>query len=148
MQRLFFVIGFISMAMVLNAQSNEFLDDLLAVENLTAGKAAYLVMVASENVSEDADEARAFELMQNMGYSPKNVEFSQPIRIRDYAFILMKAFDIKGSLMYRLFPSPRYAYRSLSAMQVIQGVKNPSDLFDGNAAIQILGRVFDIKGLN
>jgi hypothetical protein len=146
--RLFFIACLVFSAFALSAQSNEFVDKLLSEQSVTVGQAAYLVMVASDNLSEDADETRAFDLLDSLGWAPRNAAVTDPIRISQYAYMLMKAFDMKGSLMYTLFPSARYAYRSLVAVQVIQDFTNPNSYFDGSSAIQILGRVFDVKGIN
>jgi len=50
--------------------------------------------------------------------------------------------------MYGLFPSPRYAYRELAARQVIQGRADPDMKIDGPSAVRMLGRVFDVIGVN
>jgi hypothetical protein len=131
-----------------SAQSNEFLDGLLAKQSITVGQTAYLVLVASDNLAEDADEARAFELLTNMGWTPAGATVNQPIELASYAYILMRAFNLKGGIMYTLFPSPRYAFRELASMQIIQSVYDPSSPLDGSMAIQILSMVFDTLGVN
>ncbi|MEI6385028.1 MAG: hypothetical protein WCQ50_00225 [Spirochaetota bacterium] len=130
------------------AQSNEFLDGLLAKQSITVGQTAYLILVASDNLAEDADEARAFELLTNMGWAPAGAKINQPIELASYSYILMRAFNLKGGIMYTLFPSPRYAFRELSSMQVIQSVYDPASPVDGSMAIQILSMVFDTLGAN
>jgi hypothetical protein len=129
-------------------QSNEFLDRLLASDSITVGQAAYLVLVASDNLGDDADEARAFELLENFGWAPKGAVADSPIKTKDYSFMLMKAFGLEGGLMYALFPGPRYAYRQLSSSLVIQGRSDPGMMVGGANAIRMLGRVFDVKGIS
>lgn len=130
------------------AQSNEFVDGLLGQEQVSYGQVSYLVLVASDNLGEDADEARAFELLGNLGWAPEGAEIDGSVPLNRYADILMKAFGMKGGVMYTLFPGPRYAYRQLSSLQVIQGRSDPSSGVDGIAAVRMLGRVFDVMGLN
>ncbi|MEI6875639.1 MAG: hypothetical protein WCL50_11005, partial [Spirochaetota bacterium] len=125
------------------AQSSEFVDSLLGKKAITVGQTAYLVLVASGNISEDADEARAFELLQNMGWAPAGSAVDKPIELSTYCYVLMRAFDIKGGIMYTLFPSPRYAYRELSSMEVIQGKNDPASPVDGNTAITVLSIIFE-----
>lgn len=138
-------LGFIAGAA---AQSNEFVDGLLGQEKVSYGQVSYLVLVASDNLGEDADEARAFELLQNLGWAPDSAEIDGTVPLNRYAAILMKAFGMKGGVMYTLFPGPRYAYRQLASLQVIQGRSDPSSGVDGVSAVRMLGRVFDVMGLN
>jgi len=130
------------------AQSNEFVDNLLSTPAVSVGQLSYLVLVASDNLSEDADEARAFELLENLGWASRGMKASDPVNLRTYSFLLMRAFGLKGGYMYRLFPGPRYAYRELTSLQVIQGKADPLNLVDGITAVRMLGRVFDVLGVS
>jgi len=129
------------------AQSNEFVDSLLSTPAVSVGQLSYLVLVASDNLSEDADEARAFELLENLGWASSGMKVSDSVNLRTYAYLLMRAFGLKGGYMYRLFPGPRYAYRELASLQVIQGKSDPLNLVDGITAVRMLGRVFDVLGV-
>lgn len=130
-----------------SAQSNDFVDGLLAKQAVTIGQVSYLVLVASDNLGEDADEERAFELMQNLGWAPRGAAIEDKVSLADYSSILMKAFGLKGGVMYTLLPKPRYAYRELVSLQVIQGSSDPASRVDGVMAIRMLGRIFDVKGI-
>ncbi len=129
------------------AQSNEFIDELLSNPAVSMGQVSYLVLVASDNLNEDADESRAFGLLGKLGWAPPGLRISDPVNLRTYAYILMRAFGLKGGYMYRLFPGPRYAYRELASLQVIQGKADPSNPVDGITAVRMLGRVFDVLGV-
>lgn len=128
------------------AQSNEFMDSLLDSKAATVGQASYLVLVAADKLGEDADQARAFEELQSLGWAPKGAAIDDPIRYSSYAYLLMRAFELKGGIMYSLFPSPRYAYRELASRQMIQGRSDPRAKVDGQAALRVLGRVLDAEG--
>ncbi|MFA6505172.1 MAG: hypothetical protein WCT14_03685 [Treponemataceae bacterium] len=130
------------------AQSNAFVDSLLSEKKVNYGQVSYLVLVASDNLSEDADEGRAFELLETLNWAPKGVAIADSVPLAAYARILMSAFGMKGGVMYTLFPSSRYAYRELASLQVIQGRSDPSATVDGVAAVRMLGRIFDVMGLN
>jgi hypothetical protein len=129
------------------AQSNAFVDGLLAKSSVSAGQVSYLVLVASDNLSEDADEQRAFDLMGNLGWAPKGASIDDPVDLSTYAYILMRAFGLKGGIMFHFQPGPRYAYRELASLQVIQGRSDPSSPVDGVMAVRMLGRVFDVRGV-
>lgn len=149
MKRFITVTGFLLLGLMGAAgQSNEFVDGLLASDAVTVGQAAYLVLVASDNLGGDADEARAFELLDSFGWAPEGATVDSPMLMKDYSFLLMKAFGLKGGFMYGLFPSRRYAYRQLKSSLVIQGRSDPDMTVVGNIAIRMLGRVFDVKGIS
>jgi hypothetical protein len=133
---------------IASAQSNEFMDDLLQQSGISVGQASYLVLVASENLSEDADVQRAFDLLDSLGWAPGRKGPDDPITVAEYAYMLTSAFGLKGGLMYSLFPSPRYAYRELRSKMIIQGRSDPGMKIDGTTAIRLLGRIFDILGVS
>lgn len=147
MKRVMLVSIFIMIGIYAYSQSNEFVDRLLETDSVNYGQAAYLVLVASDNLGEDADEARAFELLQNFGWAADSLTAGQVIDLKGYSFLLMQAFGLPGGLMYMLFPSPRYAYRQLVSSLVIQGRSDPAKLVSGEQAIRMLGRIFDVKGI-
>jgi hypothetical protein len=144
---LFFVaLCFMAAAFAL-AQTNEFVDGLLGEKETTYGQVSYLVLVASENLNEDSDTTRAFDQLDALGWAPWGATAEKKVDLASYALILMRAFGLKGGIMYSLFPSPRYAYRELVGRQVIQGRSDPGMKVDGSSAIRMLGRVFDIIGV-
>ncbi|HCM27500.1 MAG: hypothetical protein A2Z99_07820 [Treponema sp. GWB1_62_6] len=131
-----------------SAQSNEFIDGLLETPAVTLGQVSYLVLVASDNLGEDADEARAFEQLESLGWAPSGGKAGDPVTLAAFSSVLMQAFGLKGGLMYSFFPNRRYAYRELASLQVIQGRSDPGDRVDGIMAVRMLGRIFDVTGAN
>ena len=148
MKRCFVIAGLLFLALSAWGQSNEFVDNLLSKEAVNFGQVSYLVLVASDNIGEDADEVRAFELLGNMHWAPSGAKAGDSIRLDQYSLILMRAFGLKGGIMQALLPSPRYAYRELTSIQVIQGRSDPGQKVSGLMAVSMLGRVFDVMGLN
>jgi hypothetical protein len=129
-----------------SAQSNEFMDGLLASKAVSLGQASYLVLVAAERLGEEADQAKAFAELQGLGWAPKAVAAEEPVSYSSYAYILMRAFELKGGIMYSAFPSPRYAYRELASRRMIQGRSDPQGKVDGPAALRMLNSVLDAAG--
>lgn len=127
------------------AQSNEVMDQILAADALQCGKAAYLILVASDNIAEDAGDARSFDLLRELGWIGAKATAETPITISQYAYVLMRAFGMKGGLLYSMLPGPRYAFRELVDRGVIQGRADPASMLSGQRAIHILGRVLDIE---
>jgi hypothetical protein len=53
----------------------------------------------------------------------------------------MRTFDLRGGIFYSLFPNDRYAYRELTAKEIIQGRADPSQKVSGEAFLYILGQI-------
>lgn len=147
-QKIVILVLLFFIAVGLSAQSNEFMDDLLQQASLSVGQASYLVLVASENLGDDADAQRSFDLLDSLGWAPKNKGPEDMVTLAEYAYMLMRAFGLKGGLMYSLLPSPRYAYRELRYKMIIQGRADPELQIDGSSAIRLLGRIFDVLGVS
>lgn len=135
----------VAAALPLGAQSNQVLDTLLEREALQYGEAAYLVLVAVDRLPEEAspNEAAA-ALPGQFGAIPVRAA-GEPIPLGEYAYLLMQAFEIKGGLMYRLAPGPRYAARELAHLKVIRGKAHPDRRVPGAEAVQILRRLLEWK---
>lgn len=147
MKRLLILVWTVIMAPTAFAQSNAFIDNVVTGEGISAGQAAYLVLVASDNIGEDADAIRAFELLGQLKWLPPGLTVDKKISHAEYSYILIKAFGIKGGIFYSLFPGPRYAYRELRHLVVIQGSTDPDMPVSGTEAMRMIGRIFDVKGV-
>jgi hypothetical protein len=64
----------------------------------------------------------------------------------ELSYLLMGAFDLKGSFLYRMFPGPRYAFRELSYRRIIAGGADPSRFVSGDYFLRILGNVLSLTG--
>ena len=124
------------------------IDKILETQKATFGQAAYLILTASENGSDGIDFETAFEQFKtkNQDWLPNTVTAEDAIPAQTYAFLLMKAFNIKGGMMYRIYPCPRYAYRDLRYLAIIQGKNNPEALITGASMLQIFSRIDTVQG--
>jgi hypothetical protein len=123
------------------AQTAEHLDALLDNPALTYAQAAQIVLPAAGLAPEDISPEAAFAEAQN--YLPGNAEPGGPVRLGELAFLIMRAFNLKGGICYSLFPGPRYAYRELVHRGFIQGRNDPALCVSGERLLRILGRVLD-----
>lgn len=128
------------------AQSAQIVDDILKSQEATFGHAAYLILTASDTISGDTDFKTACTYMQEQAMIPSSVTAETKISFKEYAFLLMKAYGIKGGMLYRIYPCPRYAYRDLCFLSVIQGKTDPSQIISGSQMLQIIGRMDVLKG--
>jgi hypothetical protein len=126
----------------------EELDALLAAKSVTYGQAARFILDAADLLPEgsaDAEE-RAFAIAKERGWVPDNAGAHTPIRLSGAALMVMGSFNIKGGLMYRAFKNPRYAYRELVYLKVIQGRTEPGFTVSGERLMAVIGRALDHTG--
>jgi len=130
---------------ILFAQFDEHIDVILKQENISFGQAVYIVLVASEQCDENAGVAGALEKLRSNGWKIRIKGENDAITLGEYSYLLMKAFNIPGGLMYMMFPGPRYAVRELEYKQLL--VENPSQgrTLSGEEAMTLLARVVSWK---
>jgi hypothetical protein len=121
------------------------MDAVLNSNAVTWAEAARFVMPAAGMQAEDV--ASAFEAARARGWLPKNAAPDTLANFGGLSFLMMKAFDIPGGLMYRLFPGPHYAYRELVYRGVIQDQQDKSWRVSGFWLISLIGRVLETSGL-
>lgn len=128
-------------------QANDFIDSVIAKDALSVSEAAYLVLVASDNLGDDADSSRAFEMIKQLGWDPVGFQPDAGINYGEFSYMLIKAFGVRTGLLFSLFPGPHYAYRELVHLVVVQGATDPDMKVSGTGAMHMLSRIFDVKGL-
>ena len=92
--------------LLLEAQSNTVIDSLLGSREAAFGDAVYLVLSAAKIVPEKATPNDAVWALQARDWGVAGRSAKDPIDLGEYAFLLMRAFDVHGGIMYRLFPAP------------------------------------------
>ncbi len=127
----------------LSAQSNALIDDFLAEESASFGKAVYFVMAASAIIAEDSSLEGAVNALGARGWLVKDKKPDEPITLGEYSLLIMKALDIHGGIMYRIFPRPRYAARELDYLGFIVGKSHPGRSISGEEALRMLGRILE-----
>lgn len=129
-------------------QSAQKVDDILETTKTTFGQAAYVILTALHDDTDEMDFDTAFDRFKNENQNVirDSITAKDVIPIKTYAFLLMRAFNIKGGMLYRIYPCPRYAYRDLRYLTVIQGNNNPDASMTGAAMLQILSRIDTAQG--
>lgn len=130
------------------AQSNEVIDSVLAQGELIYKNGAYFVLTASGMIPETAEpeEAYDFLLRKQEEWKLKEIAPDKRMRVGDFSYLMMRSLDIKGGLLYRIFPGPRYAARELSYLGFIKEHPSPCRELTGSEALQILGDALEWKG--
>lgn len=129
----------------LHAQSNVILDRILADDDLVYGSAAYLLMLASGAVSDEATMSLAVTELNRSGLGLDDRGAGDTITLGEYALLTMRVFSIPGGIAWSVYPSPRYAARELEYRGIIQGQVYPRMKLSGERAMRILGRVLTMR---
>jgi hypothetical protein len=127
-------------------QSNEVIDSLLAEEGATLAKTAYLVLTASGAIDEAQTVDQAFAALQAKPWGFAKAAPDGKVTLGSYAYLVMRAFDMKGGIMYSLFPGKRYAAREFAFRDFIQGNSAPGRILSGRDVTHVLGRVLEALG--
>ncbi len=130
---------------VLPAQSNELVDELLDQEKTTYGLASYMIISAIGELPEDATVQDTLESLQGQQWGLSVGDASEPIQLGEYSYLIMRALEIEGGIMYKLFPGGRYAARELKYLDLIPTEAVPRSSLSGSEALLILRRAIDWK---
>jgi outer membrane protein OmpA-like peptidoglycan-associated protein len=133
-----------SAAASLRAQTATEMDTLLETRTLSFAQAARFTLVTANILDERA--AGAYALAREKGWLPETAEANSPIRLGELCFLMMNAFNIKGSFLYALFPGPHYAFRELDYLKLIPGRRDPALTVSGENFLYILGKVTAYTG--
>ena len=150
-QAKFIVIGilFFSMALPLlrQAQSNETLDVLLAEESPTAGSAAYVLLTAVQEISDETSREDALAALKEYNYAVFLTEkdTDSTINLGEFSFLAQQIFELPGGIMSGFFPGPRYALRDLQFLKIVRGRAYPKMELSGERAGRIVGRILAEK---
>lgn len=131
------------------AQSNEFLDDVLAAPELRYSSAAYLLLASAGLIAEDATPEEAVTYLETEGMGLRGRGADHALRLGEYSYLVMQVYGLNGGLLYRIVPGPRYATRELTHRGIVQGRAYPGMSISAERGMRILGRVLqlDERGL-
>lgn len=110
------------------SQSDEVLDRLYEDENAKTLETALIVLQAANILTEESgvEDANAF-LLEEAGWGTRVLDDGEYISTGSFSLLVMKTFDLKSGLMYKLFPSRRYALKELIFQGYILGSPYPGD---------------------
>ena len=141
-----FLLALPAIAFAQNAAND--LDALLAADTVTAADAARFALEAADllpwGLTGAEAEKAAWETASSKGWIKK--ARGEALTLKDTAFLVMKAFNLKGGVMYSLFKSPRYAYREMVYQRLISGAADPAMPVTGSKFLQILGATLHYTG--
>ncbi len=143
MKKVIMTVAIAILAFTAYAQTGQELDRLLATEAVGAAMAARFILPAAGLAAETVSAQDAFTLASERGWLPDQAGMERQLTMAQLSFMIMQAFGLKGGLMYSIAPGPRYAYRELVYLRIIQGSSDPSRTVSGERFLRILGRILD-----
>jgi len=141
--RKYLAILFLLLPAIAFAQNAAELDAMLKAETVSASSAARFVLGAADllesGLSSQEAEKAAYDIASSNGWVM--VSGDESLTLKETAFLIMKAFKIKGGIMYSLFNNPRYAYREMIYRKLISGHMDGAMKVYGFRFLQILDKV-------
>jgi outer membrane protein OmpA-like peptidoglycan-associated protein len=125
----------------LRAQTAVELDLLLEAREVNFAQASRFVLVSAGVADETMGAGAAYILAWRQGWLPERASPSASIKLGELCFLIMQAFDMKGSFLYATFSGPHYAFRELNYLKLIPGQRDPDIWVSGERLLQILGMV-------
>jgi len=104
-----------------------------------------MVLASAGIINEDASPEEAVQALNETGWLKNPVKTEDPVKLGAYSFIMMKAFGLKGGLMYLIFPGPRYASRELGSRGLLGKHISPYRVISGGEVVRFLGNLLEWK---
>jgi len=132
---------FLAVPCLLFGQTATELDALLATDTLSYEQAASFVLRAADISAADS----AFSYASERKWLSATATSDGKATLSEVSLLIMRAFDLKGGIMYSALKSPRYAYRELVQQGIIQGRADPDLAVSGDRLLFMIGRVLSQK---
>jgi len=153
-----FVLGlFFLLPAFLPAQTAAELETVMKASVVTCAQAARFVNASigsnapaggGNSPEGNAPAQNEFEQALAKGWFPKGTTPNESITLGKLSLLIMQAFELRGGLMYIIFPGQRYAFRTMVSRSFIQGAADPAMTVTGQRFLDILGRVVNAEGAN
>lgn len=140
MKKLFLVTA-ISLLLVSQAfsQSADRVTDIIKTATVTYGQVAYLAGTSLGVVGDNDSYETAVEVYKAAGIIAEDISATDAIKLKHIAFILSKTWEVKPTLMSRIFKNqPRYALRSFQAVSFIDISDDPDKFCTGHELLNIV----------
>ena len=127
-------------ALAVHAQSAQKISQIVESPELSYGQAAYIALSYSdgETMGESASDAEAFEAAVQKKWIKNGAVVQAAIRLDDLCALYVSAAGIKGGVLCGLIKnSPRYSFRELKALGLLDKNADPAMKIDGQNALNL-----------
>jgi len=121
------------------------IERLLGQREITCTQAAwYILGLALERPP--ANGAAAFAYAKERGWYSERAQSGDTVTMGSLSLLIMKAFGVKGGMMYQITGSQRYALREMKDRGIIDEQASLSLAVSGEQFLQIAGYVMNYFG--
>jgi len=131
-------------AFSIHAQSASNVTKMINTEKVSWGQVSYFSAVAQGLVSEDATNADAFAVVQKAGLAAAGKNALSAITFAELAHVCAQTWKVNNSLMYKIAPSPRYAFTMLRANGIIPKNTDPNAVPNGHDVLNIINATMEM----
>ena len=134
MKKLIFVLLFCVLSSFCFSQSFDYVEEVVNSKEVSFLQVATLVsqdLSLSQNLQDDFPKLK--KIVDKYEVNP-----SQAIELADFSQIICTCYNVKSSLMYIIFGTPRYAFRQLVASGYFSASLQPNAKLTGVKALSII----------
>jgi hypothetical protein len=121
-------------------QSAADMESLLQTGEINFSQAAFFVLASVSGSPPENPEA-AFVLAGERNWLPAGAESTKALSLGELSLLMVRAFNLEGGLLYRIFPVSRYAYRGMISRGFIEGRSYSGSRVSGEQFLGILEKV-------
>ncbi len=140
MKKFFPALALLMAAAAVSAQSAQKISQIVESPELSYGQAAYIALSYSdaETMDESADDTQAFEAAFQRKWIKNGAVVQAAIRLDELCALYVSAAGIKGGVLCGLIKnSPRYSFRELKALGLLDQYADPAMKIDGQNALNL-----------
>ena len=140
MKKSFPALALLMAAAAVSAQSAQKISQIVESPELSYGQAAYIALSYSdaETMDESADDTQAFEAAFQRKWIKNGAVVQAAIRLDELCALYVSAAGIKGGVLCGLIKnSPRYSFRELKALGLLDQYADPAMKIDGQNALNL-----------
>ena len=126
------------------AQSNAAIDTLIDKKEAACGETYLLALASAGLVKPEATVPEAMSYLEANKFGVTR-EPEAPVTLGDLCYVLMRAHQVPGGVMYAVSPGPRYATREFEYLGWVRRAPVPSRRVSGEEVLQIIGQVLEWK---
>ncbi|MDR1747915.1 MAG: hypothetical protein LBR47_02520 [Spirochaetaceae bacterium] len=124
-------------------QSADRITGIITTDKLSGGEAAYLAAMWLGNgdpgiAADTVSGGEAIAALERNNLLPPGITEGDAVTLEQFSLLCMRVWNIPGGLMYRLFPSSRYALKELKLRGIIPASADPSFTVSGREALNII----------
>ncbi|MCL2480491.1 MAG: hypothetical protein FWF38_02135 [Spirochaetaceae bacterium] len=124
------------------SQSNEEMDLFMAKDKADIGTATAFVLAAA---GVEVRGASAVEYINKNKWFKEEIKEGDSLRADYASYIIMKAFNQNGGIMYNLVKGPRYALKEMKYLKMVDQRKDPAAVLSGTEFMILLSEYLSWK---